>query len=255
MSHRSGYDVVIPAGGTIDAGYAKTIGTPFRALAPLGPKRRPVLQNVMDALRASGIADRIIVVAPPEVEAALTGADVWLRAGENGGRNILAGLAQACSSRLALVCPSDLPLLTPESIAEFCALCRTEAEVAVGLVRAADYHAAFPGAPASQFVTLSDTGPVTLGSLFLVNPALILREAALLETLFSARKSQWELARLLGRQLLWGWAARRLNLPMVTARTEKILGARIQVVAPVSPLLAYDIDSLDDYTYANQFFH
>ena len=163
-----GYDIVIPAGGAIDAGYSEAIGSSCRALAPLGPEQRPVLQCVVDALRESGFARRILVAAPPAVRAAISGVDLWLPAGDSGAQNILAGLAEADPNRAALICPSDLPLLTACSVADFLNLCEPDAEIAVGLVRAEAYHTQFPGAPPSQFTALADTGPVTLGSVFLV---------------------------------------------------------------------------------------
>ena len=246
-----GYDIVIPAGGVIDAGYAEAIGSPWRALAPLGPERRPVLQCVIDALRETALTRRIVVVAPPAVQESITGVDLWLPAGESGAQNILAGLAEADADRLALVCPSDLPLLTAGSVTEFLNLCRPDAEVAVGLVRANAYHTLFPGAPPSQFTVLADIGPVTLGSVFIVHPGLITRKAALLDRLFEGRKSQCQTAKLLGPRLLWGWATKSLTLPMITARAEGLTGGKVQIVSEVSPLLAYDIDTLDDYTYAS----
>ena len=246
-----GYDVVIPAGGTIDTGYARAIGSPFRALAPLGPERRPVLQYVVDALRETGFARRILVVAPPAVQAAITGVDAWLPAEDSGAQNILVGLAAVDPNRLALVCPSDLPLLTAGSVTKFLELCRPDAEIAVGLVRAEAYHMLFPGAPPSQFTALVGTGPVTLGSIFLLHPSLITRQAILLDRLFEGRKSQWQTAKLLGPRLLWGWATKSLSVPMITTRAEELTGGKVQIVSEVSPLLAYDIDTLDDYTYAS----
>jgi len=251
MGATSGYDVVIPAGGTIDAAYAQAIGSPYRALAPLGPERRPVLQSVVDALQESGAVRRIIAIVADDVREVITGVDLWLSAGDNGAQNILAGLAEADPDRIALVCPSDLPLLTPESVAEFLHLCRPDAEAAVGLVRAGDYNAMFPDAPPSQFVKLADAGLATLGGLFLVHPHLVTRQAALSDKLFGARKSQLQMARLLGPRLMWGWATQSLTLPMITTRAEELLGGPVQVIPGVSPLLAYDIDTLDDYTYAN----
>ena len=90
--------------------------------------------------------------------------------------------------------------------------------------------------------------------LFLVSPRVLIRQATLLTALFGARKSEWQIARLLGTRLLWGWATKSLTLPMVTARAEKLLDATVQVVPNLSPLLAYDIDTLDDYTYSNHQF-
>ncbi len=247
-------DVVIPAGGSIDEGYARAIGSPFRALAPLGPDRVPVLQHVVDTLRASGAAGRIIVVAPSPVADVIEGVDEWLIAGDSGPANIRAGLARATPGRAALVCASDLPLMTPEGVADFCVRCRPNAQIAVGMVAAEDYNRAFPDAPPSEFVRLADAGEVTLGGLFLIHPDLLARHDALLRRLFAGRKDQWRMAGVLGPRLLWQWATKTLRLETVTRRAETISGTPVDVVSETDPTLAYDIDTEDDYTYAQSRF-
>ena len=244
------WDVVIPAGGTIDEVYAQTIGSPFRPLAPLGPEGTPVLQCVVDTLRESGGIGRIICIAPPAVACVIQGVDLWLPEGASGPDNICAGLAQAMPDKPALVCASDLPLLTPAGVRDFLAASLPDVEVAVGLVRAGDYNVAFPDAPPSEFVGLADIGPVTLSGLFLVCPDLAARHEALLRGMFQGRKQQWRMAGLLGPRLLWRFATRTLRLPDIVARAEAILGGAVQVVEGVAPALAYDIDNQDDYTYA-----
>jgi hypothetical protein len=247
-------DVVIPAGGSIDEGYARAIGSPFRALAPLGPDRVPVLQHVVDTLRASGAAGRIIVVAPSPVADVIEGVDEWLLAGDSGPANIRAGLARATPGRAALVCASDLPLMTPKGVADFCVRCRPNAQIAVGMVAAEDYNRAFPDAPPSEFVRLADAGEVTLGGLFLIHPDLLARHDALLRRLFAGRKDQWRMAGVLGPRLLWQWATKTLRLETVTRRAETISGTPVDVVSETDPTLAYDIDTEDDYTYAQSRF-
>ncbi len=246
----TGNDVVIPAGGMIDAAYAQAIGTEFRALAPIGLVGKPVLQQIVDTLRAGGIARRIIVVAPDTVRQAVSGVDLWIPAGASGADNIRAGLGKADPNLPALICASDLPLLTPESVVDFVGRCRPEAEVAVGLVGADAYNRMFPDAPPSEFVRLSDAGLVTLGGLFLVHPGLLVRHQALFAQMFGSRKAQWRMAGLLGPRLLWAWATHRLSLRLLTDRAEQILGGPVQVVPDVSPLLAYDIDTANDYQFA-----
>jgi len=244
------WDVVIPAGGIIDAAYAQAIGSPYRPLAPLGSANTPVMQHIVDTLRACGGIDRIIGVAPPAVSSDIQGVDLWLAAGESGTDNIHAGLREATPGRAALVCASDLPLITPEGVRDFLVACKPETEVAVGLVKADDYNAAFPDAPPSEFVRLADAGPVTLGGMFLVHPDLLARHAALFRRMFGARKEQWRLAGLLGPRLLWQFATKTLRLRDLVARAEDVLGGPVQVVEGVAPGLAYDIDNHDDYTYA-----
>jgi len=244
------WDVVIPAGGTIDAAYADAIGSPYRSLAPLGSEGTSVLQRIVDTLRASGDISRIIGVAPEAVSSVIRDVDLWLPAGGSGTDNIRTGLREATPGRPALVCASDLPLLTPGSIHDFLAACRPEAEVAVGLVRADDYNAAFPDAPPSEFVRLADAGPVTLSGVFLVHPDLLVRHDPLFRRMFGARKEQWRMAGLFGPRLLWQFATKTLRLRDIVARAEDILGGPVQVVEGVAPALAYDIDNHDDYTYA-----
>lgn len=246
-------DVVIPAGGTIDDAWAARLGTPWRALAPLGPHRTPVLQIVVDALRASGGVRRIICVAPPGLSDSIAGVDLWLPAARHGTENILRGLAAPSDPDAhALVCTSDLPLVTPADIAGFCARCETGADMTLGLVRAGDYNKAFADAPPSTFVPLRDIGPVTLGGLFCVRPALLLNNRVLLARAFEARKSQWGMVSLLGPRLVAQFVTRRLTLAALVARAQHLLHCRAQTLLDIAPALACDMDTADDYTYAHQ---
>jgi GTP:adenosylcobinamide-phosphate guanylyltransferase len=245
-------DVVIPAGGSIPEAYAHAAGTPYRALAPLGPERRPVLQIVVDALRSSGTIRRIVCVAAPPVTATINGVDHWLPAGERGTENILRGLsALADPEAPAMVCTSDLPLLTPQDVHDFVSQCETDVDVTLGLVSASAYETAFRGAPPSQWVTLHDVGPVTMAGLFGIRPAILLRQEALLASVFESRKSQLRMIRLLGPRLIWQWATKTLTLQTLVTRGEKILGGRTQILRHVPPRLSFDIDTQDDYAYAD----
>lgn len=247
-----GWDVVIPAGGTISAVYAEAIGTPLRALAPLGPERRPVMQIVVDALRASGVVRRIVGVAPDGVTAQITGVDVWLPAGDSAPDNIRRGLMALDRSGVsALICPSDLPLLTPASVNEFVSRYDRRADVQIGLVSAPAYEAAFPGAPPSQWVRLRDAGPVTIGGLFGIRPALLERHEAAIAQVIDSRKSQARMVRLLGPRLLWQWATKSLTLAALQARGEAILGCHALILPDVDPALAFDIDEAGDYAFAD----
>ncbi len=256
MSEALGWDVVIPAGGTIPDEYADRIGTPLRALAPVGPGRVPTLQRVVDALRGSGRVRRIVCVAPPAVRDAITGVDGWLPSGDSGPRNILLGLAALPDPETpALVCTSDLPLLTAGAVRHFVERARPDADVSLGLVGKAAYERAFPGSPMSLFVPFRDVGPVTMSCLFRLRPALLTRNAALLERAFAGRKSQWDMAALLGPALLCRFALRRLTLAAVRARAETLLHCRADVIRDCPPELALDIDTTDDYAYADARLH
>jgi hypothetical protein len=249
-------DVVIPAGGTISVEYARRIGTPTRALAPVGPARVPTMQRVVDALRGSGQVRQIIAVGPPDAQAVIVGVDQWLPSGESGPRNILAGLAALPDAEaLALVCTSDLPLLTAEAVRIFIARSRPDADINLGIVGKTAYEAAFRDTPMSLFVPFRDIGSVTMACLFGIRPALLVQNASLLERAFNGRKSQWEMAALLGPSLLCRFALRRLTLAAVKSRAETLMHCRANVILDCPPELALDIDTADDYAYADARLH
>ena len=243
-------DIVIPAGGEIDPKFAEHIGSPHRALAPLGPNRTPLLQHIVTTLRDAVPDARILCVAPDAVARAINAVDVWLPAGASGPENMRIGLHAARQDTPALLCASDLVLMTVPSVQKFVAACRSDAQAAVGLVRAADYESAFPGAPPSEFTWLPETGPITLGGLFQVQPDLLTRQSALFDKLFNARKSPWQVAGIAGTRLLWQLITKTLTLSAVVHRAEFLLGGPVQVIPNTDPSLAYDTDTLDDYTYA-----
>ncbi len=243
-------DIVVPAGGVIEGAFAAQIGSPYRALAPLGPNRTPLLAHVLDTLRAAVPDARIICVAPEVVAKIVAGADLWLPVGGSGPENMRLGLRHADPSQPTLLCASDLPLLTVSAVRDFADACRADADLTVGLVHAESYLSAFPDAPPSEFTTLTETGPITLAGLFGVRPDLLTRRAALFDTLFAARKSPWRLARIVGPKIAWQLATRTLTLSTLTERAEHLLGGSVQIIDNADPALAYDTDTLDDYTYA-----
>ena len=97
-------------------------------------------------------------------------------------------------------------------------------------------------------------GPVTMAGLFQIQPDLLTRRAALFATLFAARKSQARLAGIAGPTLLWQFATKTLRLPSLTQRAEHLGGGAVQVILDADPALAYDTDTLDDYTYPETHF-
>jgi GTP:adenosylcobinamide-phosphate guanylyltransferase len=238
---------VIPAGGFLTGKYRAEAGVEHRALAPVGGKA--TLQRVVDALREGGIKE-IVAVADEKVRERIAGVDRWRQASPTGSANIIQGLRQFPPGEQVLVCPCDLPLLTGDAVRDFLARCDSEADIAAGLVGKAKYEAAYPDAPPSQYLPLADTGPVASSSAFIVRPAILLSEESLLGRCFESRKSQLQLALLLGPQLIWQFATRTLTAQAIARRVERVLNCRANIFEDFAPEFANDIDSLDDYIYA-----
>ncbi len=253
------YDAVIPAGGTIDGEYRERAGTHLRALAPIGKDKRPVLQIVVDALRNGGRVGNIIVVGDPSLNSVVNGVDCWMpEAGPDetaelgaGPANVLRGLSELPPDRPALVCTSDLPFLTSEAVAAFLGSIDRSVGMSAGLVPARMYEERYPGAPPSQYVQLRETGPIAMGCLFHVVPSALLANAGSLNRAFAARKSQFGSAKLLGLRLVCQYAMGRLSLVSVQRRIEDILRCRVGVATDAMPELAFDIDTVEDYSYAS----
>ena len=244
-------EAVIPAGGRLTGSFLREAGTPWRALAPIGGV--PTLQRVVDAVRAAGV-ERIIVVADAEVRERISGVDVWRQASAGGPANIMIGLREAGAHDPILLCPCDLPLLRGDHIQGFLNRCPPDADIVAGVASRALFESVFADAPPSQFIRLSDLGAVTNGSAFVVRPSTLLSSESLLGKGFASRKSQLRMALLLGPVLICKFAAHTLTVADIRKRIENVLKCRTGVVTEIAPELTYDIDSVNDYSYARSYF-
>lgn len=264
-------DAIIPAGGRIAGDFAREAGCEVKALISLGGQT--ILARTIAALRASERVRRIVVIGPPEVEAAAAEADQVLGEGASGPQNIFRGLewlrlngvqssqdaaspAESAPGESAplgrvLIVTSDLPFVTPEVVAGFVDSCSREASVCVPALRRHEFEARFPGL-GGEYVRLRD-GEWTAGCAFLLDGEVLLARRALIEAVFQARKSQWAMARLLGAPFIALWLARRLETRHIQKRCESVLRCRGQILLSSAPELAFDIDGLEELRYAAKY--
>ena len=244
-------DAILPAGGMISGEFADVARTNVKALVTVG--EMTLLERAVTALRESGCVRRIVVIGDVEVreEAVRVGADTALESGDSGPENIFRGLESLQSyggTDRILVVTTDLPFLTGEAISRFVAQCPADAELCLPILTQAELDARFPGSP-SEFVPLKE-GQFTLGSVALLKAETLQRNRAHLESVFSARKSQLGMAKLLGFGFVVKFLLKRLSVRDIEARCEALLKCRGAAV-PHSPAeLALDIDTLEDFRYA-----
>jgi GTP:adenosylcobinamide-phosphate guanylyltransferase len=242
-------DVVLPAGGRIAGEFARQAGVEVKALIALDGQT--ILRRTIETLRRTERVGRIVVVGPDAAleEARACGVEGALAEGETGPENILRGLAwlENAASQ-ALVVTSDLPFLTPDSLAAFLDACPSHADLAVPLVTRQAFEALFPGTD-SEYVALRD-GAFTLGCAFLVKPQAVLHNRAHLERLFAARKSQWQMARLIGARAALRFLTKRLTVQDIVDRASHIVRFRGHAILDAPAELAFDIDLPADYDYA-----
>jgi len=247
-------DAILPAGGRISGAFAAEAGAEIKALIELGG--RTVLERTLAALRATGRVLRVVVIGPAEVAAhpGARAADVVLPAGASSPTNILRGiewLRDAHGGSLpdrVLVLTTDLPFLTPQAIAGFLDACPPDAEICLPLIRRQEFEARFPGL-SIDYVRLPD-GELTMGCAFLVKPAAIIANRAIIERAFAARKSQIAMVRLLGPAFILRFLTHRLTTAHIRRRCFELLGCDGVPIPGSAPELAFDIDRPVEYRYA-----
>jgi GTP:adenosylcobinamide-phosphate guanylyltransferase len=252
---RAGMAAVVTAGGRLSGDLADRAGTTVKALAPLAGA--PLLGRVVSALRSAGGVTRIVVVGPKaEIEsvARAAGADEVHDEGETGPQNVRIGLRAVLEAvegeGRAVVASSDLPFLDPEAVCHLLdrAAGVPSADILFPVISRRAYESVFPGSP-NVWAPLAG-GEYTGGSLLVVRPAAIERNQALIERVFAARKSQFQMARLLGPVFLVKFLARRLTIDEAEARASQITGCQCRALLDADPRLSCDVDHLADYEYA-----
>lgn len=247
------YDVILPAGGKIAADLAAEAGTDVKALIRFGDET--ILARTIRVLNESGLARRIVAIGGKGVqaEAARSGAHALPEA-NTGPENILSGLkwlrSQDDPPKRVLVVTTDLPFLTPEIVRRFVALCPESRAITVPLIAEGEWEARFPGSSA-MFVTLGD-GRWTTGCAYLLDTEALERAMPQIERVFAQRKSKMGMVRLLGPVFAYRYLRKTLTVPQIEAKIQSMLGCSGTAVRGAPPELAYDIDDLEDYTFARK---
>lgn len=248
-------DVVLPAGGRISGAFAQAAGAEIKALIRVG--EQTILRRTIEVFRDTGRVGRIVVIGPEAAleEARAAGADGTILEGDTGPENFFRGLAwlreqSSDPAARVTIAATDLPFLTPEAINHYWDFCPAQADVAVPVLAKAAFEARFPGSE-NIYVPLRE-GQITLGCVFQVNPDVLLRNRPHIERVFRARKSQFQMARLVGWRVALGLAAKRLTLRAIEERCGQILGCRGAGVPDCAPELGFDIDQPQEFHYVRQ---
>ena len=241
---------IVLAGGPRDAVAALEPGAPNKAFVKI--LGTPLLARVLAGLRASARIGTIVIVAPesarhrPERAGAL-----FRRDGRRISDSLAAGLAGLPPDRLALVVPSDLPLLSAAGIDEFLhAAMARECEIAYACLERSVHEARFPGVP-HTWAKLSE-GSFCGGGLIAIKPRAFDSLGRFLERLGAARKQPAKLAALMGRDVIVSYLRGRLSIADCEARAAKLLGFAACAVVVTHPEIAVNIDRPSDVALAER---
>ncbi len=224
---------------------------PFKGIAPVAGK--PMVEWVVDALRASELVNEIAVVVPTAENLGSWADKVEKLVIHDASfiENAIAGLS-ALNSGLHVFCATgDLPALTAEAIDDFVVRSLDSgADVTYPLVRAKDVLEQFPGSERT-FVTV-DHEQVTGGNCMLLAPGVVERNQEIGQRLFDTRKSVAAMARVVGFRFVLRLATRRVRVSDVEAKMEQLLGASCAAIYTHYASIGADIDKPVDAIVAER---
>lgn len=237
------YTCILLAGDRPDDPLAEIAPSRRKALLPL--RGRAMAAYVLEALRATPAVGRIVVVAnnvaviekAPDV-AAFPGLTFLEGAGP------AASVSKACETLTGpvLVTTADNPLLSPATLADFCARAR-DAEVVVGLAREKDIKRAFPTVRRT-FLKLRGGG-VSGCNLFAGDAQALKRAAQVWVEVEDKRKTPLAFIAHFGMSTLLRALTGMLSLNNALDAVSRTLGVRAGAVMLEDPVAALDVDRLE----------
>ena len=237
-------NAVITAGGRVDGEFARTIGQSVKALAPC--RGATLLDLAIRAAREAG-ASGVAVVGGEEVRRAV-GPDVRvIDEDASGSENLRRALHAWDNDAPLLYLTSDMPFITGKTLGAFIEA-SPDGKIALPLTEWDEFTRRFPNAPPFG-ITLAGEKVVN-GGAFILPAGSCGTIEAFAARFFDARKSPLRMAQLTGVPLLLKFLLRRLSVGALEAHAERLLGIPAKAVRNSPAELAYDVDELEEYTYA-----
>ncbi|MFO7153675.1 MAG: nucleotidyltransferase family protein [Caldicoprobacter oshimai] len=208
---------------------------------------RPMIEYVVDALRCSSSVDGISIVGPVDPLKDCLGSRVDYYFEDTGSffENLEAAMQPFKNDKRVIIVSSDIPLLTSEVVDDFVNRCiTTDADLCYPIVEKSLNESLYPGFKRT-YVRLKE-GTFTGGNIFYINPAIFERCRDFAALLIENRKTPWEIARILGLDLLTLLTLGRLSISKVEQRFFELLGIKAVAIISPFPQLANDVDKPSD---------
>ncbi|MDO8588337.1 MAG: NTP transferase domain-containing protein [Armatimonadota bacterium] len=218
-----------------------------RAMTPVAGKT--MLQWEVDAIRQSGAISRICAVG----DCAADGIDEILPPTDSFLGNLLAGVSRAREngSQFALVATSDIPLVTPEGIADFVARASaTGADFCYPVIPKSECVRKYPEMRRT-YLKLKE-GVFTGGNMVFVSVGFITANSEIIGRAYDARKRVFQLAGMIGwLTLLRVLIAQTVlpsavNLETLEKTVSRLLNGSVRAVITSYAEIGEDVDKLED---------
>ncbi len=238
-------NAVITAGARVDAEFAGRIGTPVKALACVAG--RTLLSASIDAARQAGVT-RLAVVGGSEVsEACASSVERVIEESASGAANLQKALHAWNEREPLLYMTSDMPFIGGAALRDFVEAAPADA-LGLPVTACSDFERRFPGAP--RFGIEIGRERIVNGGVFWIPAGAASAVEKLAMRFFQTRKSPARMALLLGPALCLRFALRRLTIASLEAEARRRLGIPALAIRNAPPELAYDVDTLEEYLYA-----
>ncbi len=239
-------DVIVLAGRRNEGPLKAVSDVAWEALVPIAGK--PMAAWVIEALKASGVAARIVVVGPGELGTYLRPEDAVMPPSDDLIENVRRGAHAVSRDHPLLVATSDIPMLTAGSVAAFVAAAKAiPAEFHYPVVRKEDVERRFPG-NRRTYVRLRD-GTFTGGNIVLLDPRSAAKAIGVAEELVAQRKKPWRLALKVGTAFMIRLLLGRATVAEAEERFSRLFGVVSRAVPLPYAEIGVDVDHPGDVPF------
>jgi GTP:adenosylcobinamide-phosphate guanylyltransferase len=233
---------------------AVATGAVHKALAPVGGV--PMLTRVLRTLRATRSVGRTVVCGLDAALAASAvpapGAVEFVSGGDTPGASALHAIEALGLVPPILITTADHPLLTPDTVDEFCATSAgLDADVTFGVTPGEQVSATFPGVHRTHY-RFRDGGYCGCNLYALLSPAG-LRAPRVWMRVEQHRKRPWRIVAALGPWLLLRFLLGRVALADITRLAQRRLALRAVAIRLSDPAAGFDVDTYEQLQAAEAF--
>ena len=238
-------NVLLLAGGKSKISMRRFSGKENKALIEIGPHRKPMILYIIESLKKSRYADKIVVAGPEEVQK-LTKDLVYLTIfdGQTIPETLKSGILPLKKNPLILISTCDAPLITEKHIDSFIKECKRWPgfDIYYPIIDKVVYQQSYPSLDLRRVYANLVEGTFTGGNILIINPRIITDFAETINDFIYFRKHPLKIARLLGARITTKYLRKYLSIQDLEKKVPELLGGYKGKAILSPPEIALDID-------------
>ncbi|RKD30916.1 nucleotidyltransferase family protein [Thermohalobacter berrensis] len=214
---------------------------------------KPMVSYVIQALKDSGVVDRIVLVGDKTVYSSLN-SKIENVINDKGSMidNVKAGVNYFKDDPYVLITTCDIPLLTGTAVREFVIeSLKSEVDLCYPVIKKKVCKEKYPNAKRT-YVKLKE-GHFTGGNMMIINPLILDKCIEIAEEIIQFRKNPLKMSKVLGLGLLIKLITGRLSIGNVEKRVENILGLKPKAIITQYAEIGNDVDKPEDLEMAKKY--